>query len=371
MRIVRIDVFAQSYTIAGGTFSMSGGKSASQQDSTIVRIETDDGIIGWGEQCGFSPRYLASHGEGARAALALMAPAVIGLDPRAVQRVYDAMDGALKGHDYAKSALDMACWDVFGRSCGLPLRDLLGGGYRTQLPVYIGIGINTPERMRESCERAKAAGYRRIQLKVGSDVPTDIARIESCLEVVAGFEKVIVDANGFWGQHDAVRVIAALDGRDIFFEQPCATMEQCAAVRRRSRRPFILDESIEGMSDIQRARQTEAADAVMLKFSRFGGISPIRRARDLCLHLGFAMTIEDSAGGDIVSAAMAQLAATIPDGALINASLIGRMVEERVATDWSPLEGGGFGTLPPGPGLGIMIDESRLGKPVHSFTQRT
>src|SRR6266404_3673011 len=201
MRIVRIDVFAKSYKIAGGTFAMSGGKTASEQDATIVRIETDDGIVGWGEQCGFSPRYLAAHGEGARAALALMAPAVIGLDSRAVQRVYDAMDGALKGHDYAKSALDMACWDVLGRASGLPLQDLLGGGYRVQLPVYIGIGIGTPQRMRESCERARAAGYRRIQLKVGSDVPTDIARIEACLEVLADFEKIIVDANGFWRHH--------------------------------------------------------------------------------------------------------------------------------------------------------------------------
>ena len=367
MRIARVDVFAKSYRVAGGTFSMSGGKSASEQDATIVRIETDDGLVGWGEQCGFSPRYLAAYGEGARAGLKLIAPAVIGLDPRAVQRVYDAMDGALKGHDYAKSALDMACWDVLGRASGLPLRDLLGGGYREQLPVYVGIGIGTPERMRESCERARAAGYRRIQLKVGSDVATDIARIGACLEVLAGFEKVIVDANGFWSQHDAVRVVAALNDRDIFFEQPCARMEQCAAVRRRSKRPFIVDESIEGMDDILRAKQSEAADAVMLKFSPFGGITPIRRARDLCLHLGLAMTVEDSAGGDIVSAAMAQVGATIPDGLLINASLIGRMVEERIATDWSPLDGGGFGTLPPGPGLGITVDEARLGAPVFSI----
>jgi L-alanine-DL-glutamate epimerase-like enolase superfamily enzyme len=367
MRITRVDIFAQRYTIAGGSFSMSGGKSASEQDSTIVRVETDAGIVGWGEQCGFSPRYLAAHGEGARAGLALMAPAVLGLDPRRIQRVYDAMDGALKGHLYAKSALDMACWDILGRATDLPLRDLLGGGYREKLPVYLGIGIAAPDAMRAACERAKAAGYRRIQLKVGSDVPRDIARVEACLEVLAGFEKVIVDANGFWSQHDAVRVIAALDRHDIFFEQPCATMEQCAAVRRRSSRPFILDESIESSDDILRARQTEAADAVMLKFSRFGGITPLRRARDLSAQLGFAMTVEDSAGGDIVSAAMAQVAATIPDGLLINGSLIGRMVEERHATDWSPLDGGGAGMLPPGPGLGITVDESRLGAPTLSF----
>lgn len=367
MRITRIDVFAQRYTIAGGTFSMSGGKSAAQQDSTIVRVETDEGLVGWGEQCGFSPRYLAAYGDGVRSALNLIGPAVIGLDPRRVQLVYDAMDGALKGHLYTKAAIDIACWDLLGHATGLPLRDLLGGGYRDQLPLYIGIGIDTPERMRAACERARAGGYRRIQLKVGSDAATDIARIEACLEVLQGFDRVIADANGFWSQHEAARVVAALDGRDIFFEQPCATMEQCAAVRRRSKRPFILDESIEAMDDVLRARQTEAADAVMLKFSRFGGITPTRRARDLALQLGFAMTIEDSAGGDIVSAAMAQIGATIPENALINGSLIGRMVEERIATDWSPLDGGGFGNLPPGTGLGIGIDESRLGKPLLTF----
>jgi L-alanine-DL-glutamate epimerase-like enolase superfamily enzyme len=256
---------------------------------------------------------------------------------------------------------------LLGKATGLPLRDLLGGGVRDKLPLYLGIGIDTPERMRAVCEGALAHGYRRIMLKVGTDVPTDIARIETCLGVLGDCERVIVDANGFWSQHDAVRVAAALDGRDIFFEQPCGTMEQCAAVRRRSRRPFVLDESIEGMDDILRARQTEAADAVMLKFSRFGGITPVRRAIDLSRQLGFAMTVEDSAGGDIVSAAMAQVGATIPDGSLMNGSLIGRMVEERHASDWSPLDGGGFGLLPPGPGLGITIDESRLGTPALTF----
>jgi L-alanine-DL-glutamate epimerase-like enolase superfamily enzyme len=284
MRITKIDVFAQRYTIVGGKFSMSGGKSAAQQDSTIVRVETDEGLVGWGEQCGFSPRYLAAFGEGVRSALRLIAPAVIGRDPRQVQLVYDAMDGALKGHAYAKVPIDVACWDLLGKATGLPLRDLLGGGYRDKLPLYLGIGIDTPERMRAVCERALSAGYRRIMLKVGTDVPSDIERIETCLEAMDGIERVIVDANGFWTQHDAARVVAALDDRDIFFEQPCATMEQCAAVRRRSRRPFILDESIEGMEDIVRARQTDAADGVMLKFSRFGGITPVRRAIDLSRH---------------------------------------------------------------------------------------
>ena len=367
--ISRVDVYAFSYTITGGTFSMSGGKSAARQDATIVRLETEGGLVGWGEQCGFSPRYLASHAGGVRAAMALLAPAVLGQDARAVQLVTDAMDAALKGHADAKAAIDIACWDLLGRATGLSVAELLGGARRQQLPLYLGIGIDTPERMRAACERARAAGYRRVQLKVGSDPATDVARVEACLEVLDDFERVIVDANGFWNQHDAVRVVAALDAHDLFFEQPCASMEQCAAVRRRSSRPFILDESLESLDDLVRARQTDAADAVMLKFSRFGGISPVRRALDLAVQLGFAMTIEDSAGGDIVSAAMAHVGATVPHNALLNGSLIGRMVQERVVTNWSPLDGGGSGVLPDGPGLGINVDEELLGEPLLTFTR--
>jgi L-alanine-DL-glutamate epimerase-like enolase superfamily enzyme len=363
-RIIRVDVHAFTYTIAGGTFAMSGGKTAAQQDATIVRVETEDGLVGWGEQCGFSPRYLASHGAGVRAAMTLLAPAVLGQDARHVQLVGDAMDGALKGHHDAKSAIDIACWDLLGKATGLSVSELLGGARRDVLPLYLGIGIDTPDRMRAACERAWAAGYRRFQLKLGNDVAGDVARVEACLEVLAGAERVILDANAAWSQHDAATVVAALDSYDVMIEQPCRTMEQCAAVRRRSTRPFVLDESIEDASDLIRARQTDAADAVMLKLSRFGGITAIRRARDLADQLGFAMTIEDSAGGDIVSAAMAHLGASVADGSLVNGSLIGRMVEERLASNWSPTDGGGTGTVPTGPGLGIAIDESRLGDPV-------
>jgi cis-L-3-hydroxyproline dehydratase len=186
--------------------------------------------------------------------------------------------------------------------------------------------------------------------------------------VLGDAEKVIIDANGYWSQHEAVRVIGQLADADIYIEQPCATLEECAAVRKRSALPFVLDECIGGYGDILRAVQIDAMDAVMMKLSRHGGITPIRRARDLCVQSGIAMTIEESGGGDIVSAAMAQLAATVPEGLLVNAFLVGRMVKERLATDWSPLMGGGDGVLPPGPGLGITIDETRLGAPALTLT---
>jgi L-alanine-DL-glutamate epimerase-like enolase superfamily enzyme len=102
VRIARIDIFQQIYTLADGVFVMSGGKVAREQDSTIVRLETDDGLVGWGEQCVFSPNYLAAHGSGARAALEFLAPAVTDLDPTQVDVVYERMEATLKGHSYAK-----------------------------------------------------------------------------------------------------------------------------------------------------------------------------------------------------------------------------------------------------------------------------
>src|ERR671933_338238 len=98
MRIRRVDVYAVRYTLAGGAFTMSGGRVATEQDATVVRLETDDGLVGWGEQCVFSPSFLPAHGDGARATLGLLAPTVLGADPRLVELVHARMDAAVKGH---------------------------------------------------------------------------------------------------------------------------------------------------------------------------------------------------------------------------------------------------------------------------------
>jgi L-alanine-DL-glutamate epimerase-like enolase superfamily enzyme len=361
MRIRRVQVYAVRYTLAGGAFTMSGGRVASEQDATVVRVETDDGLVGWGEQCVFSPNFLPAHGGGARATIALLAPAVLGADPRQVELVYARMDAAVKGHAYAKSALDIACWDIFGKATGMRVSDLLGGTHQEEFPLYTGIGVAEPAEMRRRAEDALAAGYRQIQLKVGTGWREDVERVEACLEVLGGAERVIVDANGIWTRAEATRVVAALEHFDLYIEQPCATIEECAAVRGRSRRPFVLDESLTDLAALERGRV--AADAVRLKLSQFGGITPIRRARDLAAAWGLAMTLEDSGGGDVVTAAMAHLSCSVPPRLLLNGFLVGEMVSERIASG-APRAEHGRARLPAGPGLGVEVDESALGPPL-------
>jgi L-alanine-DL-glutamate epimerase-like enolase superfamily enzyme len=364
MRITRVSVFAVRYTLAGGTFRMSGGRVASEQDATVVRVETDDGYIGYGEQAVFSANFLPAHGAGARAALTLLAPALLGADPRQVDVVYARMDGALKGHAYAKVALDMACWDILGKVAGMRVSDLLGGTFQERIPLYWGIGVTEPETMREKVTEALAAGYREIQLKVGTGWREDVARVEACLPLLGEARRVIVDANGIWTLAEAMRACDALREHDVMVEQPCGTTEECAQVRARIPRPFVLDETLTDIPALERARGS--ADAVRLKLSQFGGITPMRRARDLAAAAGLQMTIEDSGGGDIVTAAMAHLSASIPPRLLLNGFLAGEMVQERIAAD-APRNAGGEARLPIGPGLGVTVDEGALGAPVATY----
>ncbi len=367
MKIKKIDVFQKTYSMVGGKFVISGGKVATKQDSTIVRIETEDGLVGWGEQCVFSPSYLVAHGEGARAAIGLLAPSVIGMDPAIPELIFAQMESTMKGHYYAKAAIDIACWDLFGKSVAMSLSDLLGGTHRKEIPLYAPISMGSPEKMAVNCEKWIAKGYKRFQMKVGGDFLSDLSRVHACMQVLGDAEKTIFDANGNWSQHEAIRIVTALQGLDIYIEQPCASMEESARVRRHALQPFILDESLLTSQDILKAHESDAMDAVMLKISRFGGITPIRKARDLCMQLGLGLSIEDSGGGDIVTAAMAHLSASTPEKYFVNGFFTGSMVEERIS-EWGCRNSGGLGYLPEGPGLGIAVNENLLGPIVASYS---
>jgi cis-L-3-hydroxyproline dehydratase len=362
-QVRRIEVFAVGYRHAAGPFAMSGGRISTEQDSTIVRVETDDGLVGFGESCVISPDYAPGYGPSTRAVLELLARAIMGTDPRQIELVGERMDAAAKGYQYAKSALDIACWDLFGRAAGLRVSDLLGGTRQEEFPLYTGVGIAAPDEMRRGCADALAGGYRLVQIKVGTGWREDVERIEACADALRGAELVIADANGWWTQADAVRVVAAVDPLDLYVEQPCATLEECAVVRRGSRRPMVLDESLVEVGDLVRARSAGAVDAVRLKLTRFGGITPVRRARDLAAALGLPMTIEDSGGGDVVTAATAHLAASVPTRLLLGGYLPSEMAAERIAAG-TPAAVDGRARVPAAPGLGIDVDERALGEPV-------
>ena len=130
MRISRITVWQMDLPLSKPYYLSGGRLRFDRLDSTFVRIDTDAGLSGWGESCPWGHSYLPAHGPGVRAGLEILAPAVIGADPRCLDHVNRLMDVALPGHNYVKSAVDMACWDVLGKVAGLSVNTLLGGNFR-------------------------------------------------------------------------------------------------------------------------------------------------------------------------------------------------------------------------------------------------
>lgn len=363
MHIAQIDVFAHELTYTGGAFSLSLARSAGVEASTLVRVTTDAGVEGWGEACPLAGAYLPAFAGGVRAALAELAPALLGADPRNLGEVHARMDARLLGQEAAKSALDVACWDILGRASGQSLTTLLGGRVHEQLPLYIAIPLETPERTAALVRERWEQGFRRFQLKVGSDPARDAHAVRAALEVVGEDGLVIADANGGWRLADALRAARLLESLPIHLEQPCRAFADCVHVRRATTLPMVYDESVTDADSLVAAVREGGAGAVNLKLGKVGGLTRAKLLRDLAATLGARVTIEDTWGGDVATAAVSHLAASTPPGALFTVSFLNDAVREHVAGH-VPRSHDGLGTAPDGPGLGIDVDAAALGQPL-------
>ena len=209
MKIAEIELFQVDLPYSGGVYVLSGGREYTSFDASIVRISTECGIEGWGESTPFGSTYVAAHALGTRAGIAEIAPHLLGRDPRQVDRINDAMDLALVGHNHAKTALDVACWDVFGKSVKVGALESEGG------PAL------------------------------------DAERITASLADRQPGEYYIVDANGGLIPETALRMLRLLpDGLDFVLEAPCATWRETLSLRKRCTVPIIIDELAQQDNDI-------------------------------------------------------------------------------------------------------------------------
>jgi len=366
MKITGLRIFQLDLPLHEGTYKWSGGNSVSVFDSTVVAIDTDDGLTGWGEICPLGEAYLPAYARGARAGIQELAPQLIGSNPLALGQINEQMDMAMRGHPYVKSAIDMACWDLLGKASGLPVATLMGGHVGSDFALYRAISQESPAKMAKKIEGYRRQGYRKFQLKVGGDPDTDIARIRAAADVLKRGDVLIADANTGWTQHAALRVADAVRDIDVYIEQPCTSYAQCLTVRRHTNRPFILDEVVDGIDMVLQGVADHAMDVVNLKISKVGGLTKARQIRDLCVSLGIAMTIEDTWGGDIVTAAIAHLAHSTPERFLFSATDFNSYVTVSFA-DGAPIRKGGRLSASSRPGLGVEPKMRTLGAPVFSL----
>jgi L-alanine-DL-glutamate epimerase-like enolase superfamily enzyme len=363
MKIVRISMYGIELPLKEGRYAWSEGKYVDVFDSTVVRIETDQGLVGWGEVCPLGPFYLPSYAAGARAGIAELAPHLLGEDPTTLAYLNVTMDRAMKGHPYVKSAIDMAAWDLLGKVSGLPCVTLLGGRFGDSVALYRAISQDTPERMAASIAGYRSEGYRRFQLKAGSDPATDIERIHAARSVLEPSDILIADANTGWTRHEAVKVIRGVADVDVYIEQPCPTYEENLSVRRMCEKPFVLDENVDDIHMLARAHTDLAMDVVNIKISKFGGLTRAAQARDFCVQMGTAMTIEDTWGGDIITAAIAHLAHSTPERYRFTATDFNSYVTVPFAAG-APQRVNGAMQAATAPGLGVEPDPEVLGEPL-------
>jgi L-alanine-DL-glutamate epimerase-like enolase superfamily enzyme len=361
MKIARIFAHRVDLPLVEGSYKWSGGKSVSVFDSTIVGVETECGLIGYGEVCPLGPFYLPAYAEGVRAGLKELGPHLIGFDPRELLKLNHRMDAALKGHPYVKSGIDVACWDLLGKTTQLPVCTLMGGRFGEKVRLYRAISQLPPDEMAINVASYRAQGYTRFQLKVGGDPDQDIQRIRQAREILQPSDRLVADANTGWTQHEAIRVVRAVCDLDVYIEQPCLTYEECLAVRRNTNHPYILDENIDGLDMLLRAKADLAMDVVNLKISKLGGLTKTKQVRDLCISMGIAMTLEDSWGGDVTTAAIAHLAQSTPEEFRFSSTDFNSYVTVSNATG-APQRDQGFMQASKAPGLGIEPRFDVLGK---------
>ena len=362
MKISKITVWQVNLPLHEGDYKWSGGKSVKTFDSTIVGVETDEGVSGYGEVCPLGPVYLASYAKGVRVGIEELGPSLLGENPLHLEKLNRLMDQAMKGHPYVKSAIDVACWDILGKVSGLPVSSLLGGAYGDDFVLYRAISQESPEDMATKVSGYRDEGYRRFQLKVGGDPDTDIERIRQASAQLQPGDKLVADANTGWLKHEAMRVVEAVKDIDVYIEQPCLRYEDCLSIRKHTNLPFVLDEVIDGMPEILKASHDLAMDVVNIKISKFGGLTRAKQARDLCVSLGVAMTLEDTWGGDIVTASIAHLAHSTPSENLFTATDFNSYVTQPLAKG-APRRINGRMSSSKEPGLGIDPMMDVLGEP--------
>ena len=364
MKITRITVYQKDLPLSHPYYLSGGRLKFEVLDATFVKIETDQGLTGWGEGTPWGHTYVPAHGPGIRAGIETMARFVIGLDPRHMLSVERAMDIALPGHLYAKSPIDMACWDIAGQAAGLPIAALMGAVSFTPKPIAASIGAKTIEETRTLMDSYRARGYIAHSVKLGGNVEMDIARIQDIEASRPDQEIILYDINRAWTRQQAVRVMKATENLGVMFEQPAETLDDIAAIRPLHSAPVSVDESLVSLQDAARIARDGIAEVFGIKLNRVGGLTKAARMRDIALAHGIDLFVMATGGSVLADTEALHLAATIPDPHLLGVWACQDMIEVEIAGERGPRADRGHLTLSQQPGLGVHPDENSLGPPL-------
>lgn len=366
MKITRIRIYQTGLPYVGGAYAWGAGNAIETAIASVVVVDTDAGLQGCGEFTPCGENYMVAHSEGVVALARLVAPKLLGEDPRQVARIEQLMDHLVQGHGYAKAPFDAACWDILGQACDQPVWMLLGGKLTDGAPMYRVAPQKAVDETVAEMNGYRDQGYRQFQIKVGGDWVADIDRIRTTVPLLQPGEKAMADANQGWRVDNAIRVARATRDLDYILEQPCRTYEECQQVRRVAEQPMKLDECVTGIHMAQRIVADRGAEICCLKISNLGGLSKARRVRDYLVENRIPVVSEDTWGGEITTSVVAHFAASTPEDYLQNTTDL-MSYNTRSTGIGGPIARDGKLYTSDTSGLGVTPDFESLGAPVAEY----
>ena len=354
---------------SGSPYQMGSMESgASHAVSVIVRVETEDGVEGWGETF-LTPGW---YGADTPASMVWLiegpfAKRLKGISVFDIETIEQRMQRIWQlGNWYPKGAVEIAVRDAAARTAGLPLHAMIGGAYRKSFPMSGGIGSETPDVMAAKAAQFKERGFKTVKLKIDAvdDQPLDVARVKAVREAVGPDMNIRLDGNGVYTVTQAIKLCSLIEDYDIeSFEQPVQAhnIKGMAEIRNAIGIPLMADESVETMRDAMAVIEHRAADIIKLKVSKCGGLGPSRRIADLCAAADIEVTVGNGFNSSLLATAELQLAcscaAILPAGEFIGPD---KLTDDIVETPMTIKDGEAI--LPTGPGIGVEINAEKLEK---------
>jgi muconate cycloisomerase len=330
-------------------------------ENMLVRMEDTDGIVGWGEASS-APRMTGETPESMIAAVEFMRAEIEGAAFEDVSSFADIIDHLMYGNSAAKSALDMAAYDLAGKRAGVPVAELLGGVARTQVPVLWMLGSGEVAGDVAAAKRMADGGFVAFKVKVGSNVDLDLERCQAVRAALGPGVHISADANQGYSRDQALQFAAGAAGAGLdFIEQPVAyrDLEGMSAVSAATSVAIGTDEGVHSLADVELHHARKAARGASLKTIKLGGMTPVmnagRRMQQLGMHVNLAGKIADSS---VASAGIVQLGIALPQLDW-DASITCQYLAQDVAIEPVRIEGG-HARLNDRPGLGVEVDESKL-----------
>ena len=348
----------------------------------IVELLTDEGLVGWGEAPagatwgGAHMRYYGETPETVRhVVLDYLLPALAGADPCDISVLHSRMDKAIKGHPYAKAAVDIACYDVAGKALDVPVSTLLGGRHRDGIEVAHSLGIMDLDRCYAEAEHAVGEGASTIKCKTGLDPNRDVELVRELRQRLGGDIKIRVDGNESYASvHKAVDVTLRQEEFNLLLcEQPVAGARGLSRVASRIASPVMADESAWTAQDILELDRLDAAACFSCYVTKPGGLYRARQQADVAEQVGMYCDIGGSIETGIGNAANLQLGTALKIAILPSVCPVSQpegsggpeiagvyYLDDLIVEPFRFVDGRVL--APHGPGLGIEVNRSKLSR---------